>query len=226
MSEPNPATRIREIAENIRGLPEALRGIPYFKHTVATRAAQLLLEAIERGAFGALEFIRLRELIQREKNSDWDDWLFGAWLEAIYCLVPELPNGGSAVRFVVPACEPIAELLQIEAQKVGDAPPPDSPWVPAINLWLFRFKSRKGRASLNHFREQHPEMFRNPSRYKLEIHAPLWTTHWAEKDAAAFDSLDGDPESIADDPDNQAEFLQGAADVVGKLRAEKKAGKQ
>ena len=100
----------------------------------------------------------------------------------------------------------------------------DSAWVTAAILWPEKFQGRKGPNGLDRFREKHPEMFRNPTRYKLEIHAGRWVTYWHELEQKASDSLGEPPESIADDPEAQTEFLEGAADRIAKLRAEKKAG--
>ena len=102
----------------------------------------------------------------------------------------------------------------------------DSAWVTAAILWPERFRGRKGPKGLDRFREEHPEMFRNPTRYKLEIHAGRWVTYWHQVEQNSSESLGEPPESIADDPEAQTEFLEGAADRIAKLRGEKKPGQQ
>jgi hypothetical protein len=78
------------------------------------------------------------------------------------------------------------------------------------------------------FRKGHPEMFRNPSPNRLEIHAGKWAAYWAARGKAGFDALDGDLESIADDPAVQDGALAGAIQRMAEARAEKKkqAGKR
>ncbi|MGI6415053.1 MAG: hypothetical protein ACOX1P_05230 [Thermoguttaceae bacterium] len=98
----------------------------------------------------------------------------------------------------------------------------ESPWVPAFQLWKAQFRTMK---EVDRFREKHPEMFRNPSRYRLEIHARRWLTYWSERNNAGFESLDGDMPSIADDPTVQQETLKDAARRMGELRAKKRSKK-
>ena len=136
---------------------------------------------------------------------------------------------------VVPtAAQPIRQAADAlvkwcEAQSV-DAPPKDqggaddpSSWVPANQLWTEKFSSNK---ELTKFRRQHPEMFRNPSKFKLKIHAGLWARYWADRDKAGFKALDGDLPSVADDPNVQEDALAAATQRMASLRAKKKARKQ
>ena len=83
-----------------------------------------------------------------------------------------------------------------------------SSWVPANTLWQEKFSKYK---DLTRFRQQHPEMFRNPSEFKLEIHAGLWARHWASRDKAGFEALNGELPSVADDPAVQRDALAAAA---------------
>jgi hypothetical protein len=106
-----------------------------------------------------------------------------------------------------------------------EAPEADnsSAWVPANTLWPDRFTTHK---QLSKFRAAHPEMFRNPSRNRLEIHAAHWTRYWAQRSNAAFDTLGDEVPSLADDPDAPEEFLAMARQRMGKLREKKQAGQQ
>ena len=99
----------------------------------------------------------------------------------------------------------------------------DSAWVKANTLWRDRFTNIR---EVNRFREGHPGMFRNPSKFKLEIHAGLWAAYWAEHDKACSESLDGEPNSIADDPNAQSEFIAGAIERLNPIRAKKKAAEE
>lgn len=98
-----------------------------------------------------------------------------------------------------------------------------SSWVTAATLWKGKFSSYK---ELTKFRLQHPRMFRNPSKFKLEIHAGLWARYWAGRHKAGFETLGGDLPSIADDPSMQADTLTAAAQRAASLRARKQAAKQ
>lgn len=112
------------------------------------------------------------------------------------------------------------------AQAAPDDPPKqqdDSAWVPAATLWPGRFEKYK---ELGKFRKRHPEMFRNPSDYKLEIHSGLWTRYWDTQDKAGFDALDNEPASIADDPEVSEEFLAEAAQRMVTIRSQKQLGKR
>ena len=106
---------------------------------------------------------------------------------------------------------------------VPQTPEDDSAWVTAATLWHDRFTTIK---EVHNFRADHPEMFRNPSPYKLQIHAAKWATYWASRQKAGFEALDDNSQSIADDPNVQDETLLGAAERIAELRAKKRAGKQ
>ena len=122
---------------------------------------------------------------------------------------PVFIRGGDGGSIVLPAPSPEAS--------------DDSPWVPAAKLWKgSKLSSCK---EVKAFRQQHPEMFRNPSPYKLEIHAALWARYWAEQEAASFEGMGGQP-SIADDPEVSRKFLAEAVERAKVLRAKKKTGKQ
>lgn len=108
------------------------------------------------------------------------------------------------------------------AKMTTPGPVGDGPWVPAGTLWHDKFSTNR---ELTRFREQHPEMFHNPSTYKLEIHAARWAKYWAEHDKAGFDSLDGDAPSVADDPDIQSDAIAEALQRAAALRQKKQTGK-
>jgi len=112
-----------------------------------------------------------------------------------------------------------AEPLDAAGGGDGATEEADTPWVPAHTLWKDKFTTNK---ELAKFRKEHPRMFRNPSPRRLEIHAGLWALYWAARDKAGFEALDGDLPSLADDPDAQEVFLEGAAKRLKKLQAEKK----
>lgn len=104
------------------------------------------------------------------------------------------------------------------------AAPADSPWVPSSPaIWSSRLKSNK---ELSEFRKQHKYMFRNPSPRRLEIHAAKWAAYWAARDRAGFEALDGDPQSVADDPAVQDEVIAGAMQRMAESREEKRRQKQ
>ena len=98
----------------------------------------------------------------------------------------------------------------------------ETAWVPAATLWRDRFETMK---ELAKFRENHPDMFRNPSPRRLKIHAGKWTAFWASRDKAGFEALDGNLQSVADDPDVQEEAIAGAMQRAAAIRAKKRAGK-
>ena len=121
----------------------------------------------------------------------------------------------------------LAELRAMAlAPKVKQQRPPaaavadESAWVPAATLWRDRFDTMK---ELAKFRENHPDMFRNPSRRRLNIHAGKWTAFWAARDKVGFEALDGNLQSVADDPDVQKETIAGAIRRMAAIRAKKRA---
>lgn len=126
-------------------------------------------------------------------------------------------------------CREIIEAIRLETtcEETSHSPvspnqPDESAWVPATSLWKGRFKSSR---DLEKFRENHQAMFRNPSRYRLEIHARRWTAYWAKIDRQGFDSLSDSMPSIADDPKASEEFIAGAAGRLAEIK-KKKQGKQ
>jgi hypothetical protein len=139
-------------------------------------------------------------------------WMFG-WFK-------ELDRDGTTAKLWRTLIGNHGDVLVEAGLWNGNGNVHDSPWVPAKSLWRERFDNIK---EVTRFRQDHPEMFRNPSQYRLEIHAALWATHWAGQDNAGFESLGGDPDSIADDPNAQDGFLEGAARRMQQLRAKKQA---
>jgi hypothetical protein len=125
----------------------------------------------------------------------------------------------SARGYPVVSSPPAAKTEQDKGNGGDDS----TSWVPANQLWTEKFTSNK---ELTKFRQQHPEMFRNPSRYKLEIHAGLWARYWADHDKAGFEALDGNLPSVADDPTVQEDALEAAMQRAARVRAKKEAGKQ
>lgn len=99
----------------------------------------------------------------------------------------------------------------------------DSAWVPANKLWPEKFSKYK---DLTKFRQQHPDMFQHPSKFRLEIHAGLWASYWAARSTAGFEALGDETPSIADDPGVQDEVLAEAAQRMASLREKKRCGKQ
>jgi hypothetical protein len=110
------------------------------------------------------------------------------------------------------------DVMPVPATAVDD----DSPWVQAHTLWPAHFTTIKEVAK---FRTQHPKMFRNPSRNRLEIHAAKWAAFWAARDKDGFDAMDGNLRSIADNHDVQDEALSRAMQRMAEARAKKQAGK-
>lgn len=108
---------------------------------------------------------------------------------------------------------------QAERKSGGDT----APFVSASTLWREKFKTNR---ELTKFRQKHPEMFRNPSPYKLEIHAARWACYWAKRDKAGFEALGENAVSIADDHDVQDVALAEAAQRAAEIRAQKKAKKR
>lgn len=98
-----------------------------------------------------------------------------------------------------------------------------SSWVTASTLWKERFTTIK---EVTKFREKHPDMFRNPSKFKLDIHAGLWSRHWADRDKTSFETLNGELPSVADDPDIQDDALAAAAKRMAAIRQKNQSGKQ
>jgi hypothetical protein len=121
-------------------------------------------------------------------------------------------------------------LLANPQPPAADRPPKpaaaadDSAWVlSSPSIWQIRLENNK---ALTEFRKQHGDMFRNPSRNRLEIHAAKWAAFWTARDKAGFETLDGNLQSVADDPAVQEETLAGIMQRAAAIRAKKKAGKQ
>lgn len=112
----------------------------------------------------------------------------------------------------------LADSVRVLESRIGarpalDAPsdkahvlPSDDAWVPANILWRNRFTTIK---QVSRFRKDHQDMFRNPSRNRLEIHAAKWAEYWAAQD------------KVDDDDALPADYEQGVAE----LRAQKRFGR-
>lgn len=136
-------------------------------------------------------------------------------------IVGSLPNPG--ILAVLAELRAMALAPEVKQQRPPAATEADeSAWVPAATLWRDRFETMK---ELAKFRENHTNMFRNPSPRRLKIHAGKWTAFWAARDKAGFEALDGNLQSVADDPDVQEEAIAGAIQRVAAIRAKKQAGK-
>ena len=131
MAETSPAQRLRQIADEIRCLPEAFK--QWLPGEIAIRASELFDEAVGLGAFADTEFARLRALVARQKTSGEKYWQTGAWNETVYCLAPALMKEHGVVDCIAPACGPIADIIDAEAAKLevaaGEGPwsRPDTP---------------------------------------------------------------------------------------------------
>jgi hypothetical protein len=156
-----------------------------------------------------------RLVVSSDIFRDADDWLGWGRCAADF---PRLIND-AAVREWIKLENPTEAKRQGNGNK---APEDDSGWVQASTLWRDKFTTNK---ELTKFRKSHPDLFRNPSRNRLEIHAAKWTEFWARKDLKAFDSLDDSTPSIADDPKASEDFIAGAATRIAEIR-KKKARKQ
>lgn len=106
---------------------------------------------------------------------------------------------------------------------IADDSRDNSAWVEAGQLaWSEKFTTYR---QFTTFLGQHPEIRQRPSPThgrRREINAGDWAKYWAGQGRACFEKLGDDQPSIADDPEADAEFLIGAAERIGKLRAKKK----
>ncbi|MGA2032942.1 MAG: hypothetical protein ABSG68_11835 [Thermoguttaceae bacterium] len=110
-----------------------------------------------------------------------------------------------------------------QASGGAEAVPDDSAWVRSSpSIWSEHFRNNK---ELTGFRADHADMFRNRSKNRLEIHAGKWAAYWAARAKAGFETLDGDLQSVADDPDVQDEALVEAMQRMAEVRARKQAKK-
>jgi len=122
MAEQSPVHRLREIAEEIRCLPKAFEVFSCVEGEVATRAGELLAEALELRAFAGKEYAPLRAVVARhtrQKTKDPDEWQVGVWHEAVcgeHSLLPDFRGGHFSLW--VDACGPVADLLEAEAAKL------------------------------------------------------------------------------------------------------------
>jgi hypothetical protein len=111
------ADRLRQIADEIRGLPEAMASIP---GNIADVGGALVAEAIDLGAFDGPEHVRLRLLVRRARESYPDHWHGAAFSEAMTCLAPGVPwnamwNASESV------CELIAGAVVASQPNTGGA---------------------------------------------------------------------------------------------------------
>jgi len=213
MPNTSNAERLRQIAEEIRGLPKAFETFSNHEYEVAVAAGGLISEAIDLGAFTGPRYIKLRLLIQRQKERSSQDWdrQFGAWLEAITCLVGGTGTGCRDEWEL--ACGPIADAVEAEADRV-DGPPDKTAFRPASELCPEKdisLKKAKAFCVKNHI---HCE---NRTGRRLWIHAGDWTAYWAKQHKNDFDSLDeGDRAPIT------GTFLEGVRNRYEECHAKKR----
>ena len=191
--------RLLQIADELRALTEV------GEHEHADVLC-LLDEAITLGAFAGVEHAEFRLWVRR-------DALWGAMSSidpnkdknGFSCLamatIGRTEAWGAVYSF-------LADAVAAEADATTtwpELPEARSPWVQAITLRTERFDTIK---KLKKFQQQHPEMFRNRGRFRLEIDAAQWAIYWKRQDEAAF-MRDGEPPSLFDDPAAQDEAFAG-----------------
>lgn len=115
MPEISSINRLRQIAIEIRALPEAFK--MFSPKDLADVAGHLVNEAMELGAFSTPEYAGLRGLIYRQKMQFKTDWQHGVWLEAITFFTRGLSDSLGPVGAIAPACGPIADMIEAEALK-------------------------------------------------------------------------------------------------------------
>jgi len=132
----------------------------------------------------------------------------------------ETRDAAEQVKVILTAIRPDASGGPMAKAVVPD----DSAWVRSSpSIWKDHLKTNK---RLSKFRTDHPDMFRNQGNRRLEIHMGKWAVYWTTRANAGFEALDGDLQSVADDPNVQDEALAGAIQRTAEIRAEKKSGKQ
>ena len=177
-----------------------------------------------------------RPLLEAWRNAAWSIVSDGenASLDGCYWLLrTEDLNFGPCATAAAPDIRQAANALVrwCEAQSAAVATPMDQG---AVQTTLPRGfprircgrpsspASRKWRSSGSNTRR----MFRNPTKFKLLIHAARWDRYWADRERAGFEALDGDLPSVADDPSVGEDALAAALQRAAKLAAKKKAGKR
>ena len=125
ISESSRAKRLAEIADDIRGLPE----VEHFQPgDIAEIAGGLFDEAVEQcKKFNGPEYRTLRLWLRRVKLRSPDDWQGACWKVAVDCLARELIGRHGVVGAIAPACGPIADLIDAEAEKVAAGSVHDRP---------------------------------------------------------------------------------------------------
>lgn len=110
--------RVRQIARRLRLLPEHPAYKDRLPGDLCRRASQLSDEAVKLGAFAEAEHEVLHELRDRAHHFYPDKWDDVVWHEAVTCLCPDLEEKLGPVGSIVPACGPIADLIDAEAAKL------------------------------------------------------------------------------------------------------------
>ena len=168
--------RLRQIAAEL-GYLYSLSD-PHGPPSPLTRADSVLIrEVIGLGAFAGDEWVKLRanSVGIAASESPWGDG-FMAWVNATDILFDRTQDAAACGfrethDFILAEIEAAADALDNDEAELDNNTPDESAWVPAAALWTERKEFEGSRKKLNKFREHHREMFRNPSRYKMEIHA-------------------------------------------------------
>lgn len=122
MSEPSPAQRLRQIAEEMRLAPASCRkwyggGANFeFEHRLAATGGALLVRAVAADGFAGPEYGTFRCFIEQEKESHPEHWHESVFVMALVHLLPQ--QGVNAEEGVVPlevAFEAVARLIEGEA---------------------------------------------------------------------------------------------------------------
>jgi DNA-binding CsgD family transcriptional regulator len=119
-----PAVRLRQIAEDVRILPS------FDPARTSDMGAELLAEALDLGAFSSSQYARFRlffrDVRRRRPNHIGNMFAFGA---AVELFAPSLWKELGPVAAIHPACGPIAEAIEREANRLdamntaGSTPP-------------------------------------------------------------------------------------------------------
>lgn len=134
--------RLRQIARELRVLPETFRILPddsdvlgeatdanekFDCQSLAIAGGELLAKAIRRGAFAGAEYDELRVLLRHTKNRQPNAWKSPFFSLAVYHLVPHLQDAGRASWREI--CNTIADALEANIRRMeersGGPPPPD-----------------------------------------------------------------------------------------------------
>jgi hypothetical protein len=114
MDDSERSDRLQRIAETLRQLPSIWRGKAPGK--LAIQAGELLLQAIDLGAFGGEEHIRLHQYLSADKlqAKDRRDLCCAAWDSAAAIVTPNLDWNS---RWTA-ACPIVADLIDGEAAAI------------------------------------------------------------------------------------------------------------